>query len=343
MLTLILILIVSAFQDGGEAGNLITRNEAILAGIRTLRATIEVRRSEDGGKTWKTLQSTKIVRSGQKELVKNHYEGAFFQGIWRPNPSDQANLFTPEETRTVATSPRAGAGIDHPPASSPGGWLNQWKAQVQLTDGDETYRQLLDRCRVVGISAGEDSSGPTRVLALEPKARKDEMGRRLTFSPKRSYLMTRSEVDFTDPNTPEPNKVRHANREVVDFWELGPGLTLPKAIRTTRSDQPDVINLFELRDVVCNQPIDDKEFDLPIPEGVVVVDHRVGKYHLWGKDGPARTFGSNDEFYRWKLEQKEAGTPKPRRFSPLMAAAAVACLVVIGAMFAYRRHLRRQN
>lgn len=340
MLVHLVVAAATAFAGSEEADQLVSRHEAILAGVRTLRAKIEVKQSNDGGKTWNSLQTTWVLRSGQKELVRNKYAGAFFRGVWQASESEQSELFDPSETLTVMASPRVGAGIDRPPATSPGGWLNQWKAQTLLSNGDESYRGLLDRCQVVRIASGEDAGGATKILTLEPTKREDVRLYRLSFSPHRAGLITESEVEFLDPNSSEPEKIRSASRKVVEFWELGPGIVLPKTIQVVRSDEPSTINLFEVRDVVCNEPIGDREFRLPIPEGCIVVDHRVGQYHLWGSGAPARTFGSPAEFMEWRQQQREAG-PSRRASWPLVAAAVCcACLALIVGLFAYRRRVR---
>ncbi len=340
LMHLLLLATTTALSDPEEADRLISRHEAILAGVRTLRATIEVTQSYDGEKSWKSLQTTRVLRSGQKELVHNKYAGAYFHGVWRANESEQSVLFDPSETLTLMTSPKVGAGIDRPPATGPGGWLNQWKAQTLLTNGEESYRGLLDRCRLVEIASGEGAGAATKILTLEPKKREDVRLYRLTFSPNRAGLITKSEIEFVDPNAAEPEKIRSASREVVDFWELGPSIVLPKTIRVVRSDEPSTINLFEVREVVCNEPIADREFRLPIPEGCVVVDHRSGQYHLWGSDGPARTFGSPADFMEWRLQQREAG-PSRRTPWPLVATSVSGvCLVLIVGLIAYRRRVQ---
>jgi len=212
-----------------------------------------------------------------------------------------------------------------------------------LSSGEVAYRGLLGKYRVASVGLGEgDALGPTVVLTLDAKGRETIKTRRISFSTRHAYLVTRSETDFTDSDKPDRSKVRSAVREVLDVWELGPGLVLPKTVRTTRADEPEIINLFEVRDVVCNEPIAESEFSLPIPEGTIVVDHRVNKFHLWGKGAPARTFASNEEFSDWRTRQDLSLAPSRTSAVRLgMAAVALACIGLIIGLVAYRRRVAR--
>ena len=286
------------------------------------------------------MQTTRIVRSGRTELIRNHIEGSYYRDVWLPGKYEQVERFDTDETRTVRMSPEVGAGINNPDASFAGGWLNQWKTQLLLTAGDASYRSLLQRGELRNATPAAGSDPGSLVLGFEAKKRGDFRFQRATFSPRHSYLVTRFETDFVKPYSPEPKKVHTAICDAVDFWELGHGIALPKTIRVTSTDEPGVVGLFHLRDVVINRPIDDGELKLPIPSGTIVSDLRSQKYHIWGKDGPSRTFASNQEFMDWSRAQQRQGFSRRSPWSWGIAGLVAACLLVIAALFNYRRRLR---
>ena len=342
MLALVLAIVVTPPSDAEEAAQLVARNEAILAKIRTLRATIEIKRSRDGGTTWEIVQTSRVVRSGRREIVFIKEHSVSVMGESQSVEDERTERFAPDAFLAVQTSPEAGGAIHPPPPEGPGGWVNTWKFQIMLTHVDRTYRGLLETCRVQGLKDGDSATGgPVRILSMVPKVRGQDRSYRLAFAPARNDAIVKLETAFVDSNKPDPNQVRVATREVLDFWDLGPGITLPRTIRGTRDDEPDMVLLTEVRDVVCNEPIDEEEFQLSIPSGTIVVDHRSQKYHIWGNDAPARTFETPREFGEWQTRQR-LSEPPPRSFmSGTTAIVALASLVILVALIAYRRHLAR--
>ena len=119
------------------------------------------------------------------------------------------------------------------------------------------------------------------------------------------------------------------------------GIVLPKTLQAFRDDEPNLVAQVELRDVVCNAPIDDDELRLPFPRGIVVVDYRSNTYHLWGGNAPARTFKSPREFQLWDAEQQRSKA-KPAPFyarTPVLVAAV--CLVMVAVLLLIRKRLAR--
>jgi len=339
MLSLILATALMGLTQGDEVERLVARNEAILSGMRTLRATILMKQSIDGGATWRTTQTIRVIRSGRKELVRTNSEGISFRGEWRPRKSEQIDLFEPSGHQTLSVSPPGAAGLDHPPPSGPGGWMNSWKFQLMLAAANSSYRGALDKSKLRAVKRGEDSAE----LLLDPKEAGTIRSQRWTFSSRRAGLVTKTEMDWTDQDRPGPNKLRTAVREVVDFWDLGPGLVLPKTIRASNTDDPQTIGMIEVGEVVCNEPIGDEEFVLPIPSGTVVVDHRENKYHLWGKDAPDQTFETSDEFNTWRTKQNATAAGRNSKTPYLAAGIITVCVLAILALVVYRRRAARSD
>lgn len=69
MFALLLISVCSVADEPVTAEWLIDKNEATLARIHSLRATVESRGSFDGGSTWQALETIQLIRSGSRERV----------------------------------------------------------------------------------------------------------------------------------------------------------------------------------------------------------------------------------------------------------------------------------
>lgn len=337
MFAMILVASSIGLTQSDEVERLLSRNEAMVSGIRTLRATIRVKQSVDGGQSWRPLQTIKVVRSGSKELVRTEGEGVVFRGKWQPATSEQVDLYEPSGHQTLSVQPPGSAGLNHAPASGPLGWVNPWKAQAMLSSVNSSYRGVAEKSTVRGVTHDGDKT----TVSLEPKEREFIHAYRWTFSASHAGLVTRTELDWRDPDRPGPNQRRTSTSEVLDFWNLGPGLLLPKVVRSTSADDPKTISLVEINEVVCNEPVGDEEFKLPIPSGTVVVDHRENKYHLWGKDTPAQTFQSSDEFNTWRTEQNLASRKGRSSLSYIGLGIAVACVILIAGLIVHRRRVGR--
>jgi len=340
MLIGILVLAASmATSDAEEVERLLSRNESILAKVRTLRATLEVKQSDDGGKTWSSLQTTGIVRSGRKELVRSKNAGTLIRGVWTPSESELVNFYDQAELRSLGVTPRISGSLNAPVPDSPGGWLNQWKAQAMLTPAVSTFRGVVEKGRIRSVRPDPGGSGITISVDViaDAKASSPIRGYELTFSPRRSFLVTKQFTSYVD----DSKAARSATREVVDFWELASGIVLPKTIQVRQSHKPQTIIQFELRDVICNEPIGDEELQLPFPKDAIIVDNRTGTYHIWGKDKPARTFDSTDQFNDWQMEQAQAKRKATRSGPSGWLWVALAAVVALVPLILYRRRLAR--
>lgn len=337
MLAIILLTVSMGFTQSEEVERLLSRHEAMASGIRTLRATILVKQSVDGGETWRLMQTIKVVRSGPKELVRTNTEGLLFRGKWQPVKSEHVDLYEPTGHQTLSVYPPGSAGLEHPPDSGPVGWVNPWKSQTLLASIRSSYRGMAEKSTLRAVKQDGDKT----TVSFEPKERGVIHAYRWTFSTRHAGLVTRTEMDWDDQDRPAAKKRRTSTSEVLDFWNPGPGLVLPKVIRSTSADDPKTISLVEIKEVVCNEPVGDEEFKLPIPSGTVVVDHRENKYHLWGKDAPAQTFRSNDEFNTWRTAQNIASRKGKSTLPYVGLGIALTGMFAIVGLVVYRRRVNR--
>ena len=96
-----IVVLQTAQVDPNQLERILTRNEETLGRVRTLRATIETKASEDGGKSWKTTETVDVIRSGRRELTRGTLFGSFFGDQWREGKGLSVALFTPEEQRVL--------------------------------------------------------------------------------------------------------------------------------------------------------------------------------------------------------------------------------------------------
>ena len=103
MIALVLALVSATINDVDlkEVERVFARNEEALARIRTVRATVEMKESQDGGTSWKPLEATEVVRDGRRELTRTTRSGAFYGGQWRESKNVSVNLYTPTEGRVL--------------------------------------------------------------------------------------------------------------------------------------------------------------------------------------------------------------------------------------------------
>lgn len=326
-----------AMQPKDEVGPLLDRLETTLSAIQTLRATVVVRKSSDGGSHWRTTQTARLLMSGRNELVDTEFEGFSFRGQWRPEKSHRLDLFEPSGHQSLNLQPPGAAGLDHAPASGPGGWVNPIKAQMMFVCLNDTYRGVYNQSVVRKVK----HVGDEVEVHLELKERGLVRAHRWTFSPSRGGLVTRAQMDWVDQDAKGPNKIRTSVREITDFWEPGPGLLIPKTIQAGPLNDPQDLTRIEITDVVCNEPIDPGEFRLPIPSGTIVVDHRRNQYAIWGKDGPERTFETPEAFNTWRTQQNSARFRQKSNTPYWAGGLALLAAVILLALVAHRRRLAR--
>lgn len=92
----------------------------------------------------------------------------------------------------------------------------------------------------------------------------------------------------------------HHVYEAVRFDLSEPGLWIPVEVtqRSVPKAHPEAIRLmrFEIDLREINPPIDESLLTVQFPEGSKVREYPSGQIHYWGKDAPARTFTSDEQF-----------------------------------------------
>ena len=334
-------MVLMTLNVADEAQELAARQEAALAKIRTIRVSIDTKESKDGGQNWKTLGTDRVILSGRKELVRSQEAGTYYQGTWVPGDGEQATLYGPSEVRGLAISPKGGGDIKHPVMQGPIGWGNSWKARLLLSPYYNTCQEWVKNCKVRDVKSSDEAHGPTRIVTLEPKGDRVFRLFQVHFATARGSLISKVEFDYVEADGPDKTKIHRGHWDVLEFQELASGGWFPKVVQTSRDDVPGQIARFETRDLVCNQPIEDQEFDLPFPPGIVVVDRRSSTYHIWGEGKPARTFKTPSEFGEWnRARQREAAAQRPF-YARAWVIGVAACLVALLVLLAARRRLVR--
>ncbi len=280
-----------------ELQRVISRHEESLSRIETLRATIEIRESRDGGRTWKAIQLIKVTRSGRRERIFRTLYGSFHGDEWREEKRQRTELFDPSQCRALSAydpaapprEPLSEVDVDRvqgailvAPSYDAHGWSLPWKAETLLMVPHGSFARLLSEFAPRSLEKSVDANGVSTWI-LEVQQKRQPHGDhvktyRLTFSPRHGDLLSALEVDGVSKNKPLESKL-----EVVTFWELGSGLFLPRLVRGSESNTPGRVIETEFTNVEVNQPIDDRELTLEFPEGAIVVDNRKLEFHLWGK------------------------------------------------------------
>lgn len=165
----------------------------------------------------------------------------------------------------------------------------------------------------------------------------------LTVEPLKNYL-----VSYWKANTRSPKETMRMEDKVLAFREIERGIFFPVEVEgrryAIRRDGPNVLvqvsrskySLLEINQDSTNYP-----FQLPIPAGMPVVDHRNGTSYVATKDGkpkvvfpapkeaPAAQLPTYDEPQQWPL------------FVPIAAACVASALLLAGGIY-YSRRKRSQ-
>jgi hypothetical protein len=132
--------------------------------------------------------------------------------------------------------------------------------------------------------------------------------------------------------------------EVEDFASFGDGIWVPMRIRGHGGKASSTLEVIQCQ---VNIPIPDKDLDFKFPEGARVDQAERGLIHLWGKDGPARSFGSDPDFvnylekYARGVQAANAGATVPSGFisSPLFWVANAVLVCLLGILVIVRRRI----
>ena len=305
--------------------DLIKRHEEGLSLIRSIKAKIELRVSEDGGKTWKTTLEYAVMRSGETERYNARYYYVPSSG-YSDGKILTANMFkdfltTPEGRRTIvyagldpedtpsgtidvgeleSTGRKISGQIDPPQPFGPLGYKSFWITPLLFAaDLRFTMRELCAGSRPIPIQ-GKHAGGETSydLDVSDPTSVRRYL---LSFDPSHNYLIRNLKTLDSKGKPLE----WFSDLSVVDFQEPKKGIFVPKMIRGSSHANPERIYEVEVSDVVVNEPFEDEKLrHLEFPPGIVVLDTtQENCFHIWGDGKPAMTFRTPEELNHWRLEK----------------------------------------
>ncbi len=354
--------VAAALVGAIDLNELLRRHEETLSQIRSIKAKIELRVSEDGGKTWKPIVEYSVARNGENERFSTSSHNSFTDGKIVSSVVFKDYLTTPEGQRMIlyaglspeetpsgtidvaeleSTGKRITAEIGPPQPFGPSGYKSAWLGTVWLAvDVGLTLREFCAGSAPVPVS-GKNARGEARYnLSVTNRS---GVKRIMSFDPSHNYLMT--ELKVLNPK----GKIFEwfADMSVVEFQEPRPGIFLPKIIRGVSPTTAGRIYEVVMSDVVLNEPFDDDNLHhMEFPPGIVVADNTQEPcFHLWGDGKPVRTFRTVAELRRWKLDGMAAFARKARQggWGGKVAWIAVATVALIGVFWLRRALLRRQG
>ena len=112
------------------------------------------------------------------------------------------------------------------------------------------------------------------------------------------YMIRRLEIlraEGSDAN----NEFTKVVGEAEDFDKIAPGLFAPIAARRTTTIahlKSEVVREYEIEMFALNPKMEPDDLRVRFPEGCKVIESPDYTLHVWGKDGPLRTFTDNSEF-----------------------------------------------
>jgi hypothetical protein len=366
MHTIVCCAISSILASPMDLNELIKRHEEGLSQIRSIKAKIELRVSEDGGETWKKTLEYSVLKNGRDERYSARYHYAPSSGYadgkilpadgftdFLTNPDGRRTIayggLTPDETPSgtidveelESTGRKINGAIEPPEPFGPAGYKSRWLIPIMLAaDLRFTLRELCAGSSPVLVSV-KNARGETiyELNVSEPGGVRRYV---MSFDPSHNYLITH--VKNLD-NKGKPLEW-FAELSVVDFQEPKQGIFLPKTIRGTSRANAGRIYEVSVSDAIINEPFDEEKLHhLEFPPGIVVIDTSHAEcYHIWGDGKPARTFAP-DEFRAWKLERLASFSRRSRhggwRGSAIWIAGST--LVLAGVLWIRRLVLRRQQ
>ncbi len=365
-------IISSILGDAMDLDGLIRRHEEGLSLIHSIKVAIELRVSEDSGKTWKTIGKSSVLRNGEYERCNTRgYFAAtsgYPDGKIVPSLVVKDRLKTPEGQRTIvyaglspedapsgtidvgelaATGKGIGAQIDPPqPFVGSLGYKSDWLKQILfMADVQFTLKELCKGSSPHPIK-GKNARGEStyEVEVTDPTRVRRYL---LSFDPAHNYLITHFEA-FEVPEVKGKPIDWFNNESVVDFHEPKKGVFVPKTIRGLSETIPGRVYEVMVSDVVVNEPFDDEKLrHLEFPSGILVVDATQGNcVHVWGNGKPAMTFQSSGEAWAWRSEKMAAFARRsrhPEGWTGTVIWVAAATLALVGILWIRRVVQRRLN
>ena len=183
MLCLLLILLA---VDGLpiDVAEVVRRHEAGLAKVRSIITTIDVRKSEDRGRTWEYISRYDVRRRGDRERVHAKNSGLMINGIWHRETFHYDDAFDLGERRhlgnldpdvppilplTTLENPNISGSISAPTASTRPIRCFHWAwALLYAPHGQNSLGELVEASKVRSLAPGLDPLGdPAWVIELE--------------------------------------------------------------------------------------------------------------------------------------------------------------------------------
>jgi len=366
-------IISSILGDSMDLDGLIRRHDEGLSLIHSIKAKIEVRVSEGPGQTWKTINESSVLRSGEYE--RDSWRAYFAatsgypDGKIVPGGAFKDSLTTPEGQRSMVYSwcgpedvpsgtidvgelASQGKGIsgqiDPPqPFVRPLGYKSGWLLPLLFTPNWQfTLRELCTDSHPHLIKGKNAQGEPTYDLDVTDPTRIRRYS--LSFDPAHNYLITHFKV-FEVPEVKGKPIEWFNNLSVVDFHEPKKGIFVPKTIRGSSENIPGRVYETLVSDVVVNEPFDDEKLHhLEFPPGILVVDatQEPNCFYVWGDGKPAMTFHSLGAVNGWRLDKMAAFARRSRHpdgWTGTVVWVAVATLALAGVLWIRRVVQRRLN
>jgi hypothetical protein len=358
------ILVCLLHQSPIDLPTLLEKHEEGVSRIHSLRASIVMRVSPDGGKTWKVASESTIIKSGERELLHGEIHYLFVGSDLREAPGFRDHLTTregrwslvgydpkdppaePVDTieRQLDGQRKITAQIDGPQPFSYHGYKGD--AGVLLMHLPDVRYTVRDLCAATANPRLSVERGPNNTVYYtlrlkSPKKDEKDVTFHLTIDASKNYAISSRELTDRD-GRPFPY---FQSLKVIEFQEPKPGIFLPRVLRGSSPDGESFIPEILIKDVTVNEPIPQDVFKLRFPSGIIVLDTTQGNcLHLWGDGVPERTFKTPQEYGEWRdallaAAQKRRRSHKSWPTAALLVSASTAILV--GLIVARRRLLAK--
>lgn len=161
------------------------------------------------------------------------------------------------------------------------------------------------------------------------------VGRKIYLDPEHGYLVRRMTWKNGGINL------------VEDFYQFPDGIWVPKRIRNSLGSTHTITEVVDCR---VNSPITDAELAVDFPEGARVYEPDKGLIHIWGKDGPLRTFTKDTELAKFIEDHaREVNSASPGgvgvsvfRSRPLFWTVNIVLLSVLAALIVIRKRMSQR-
>ncbi|GIW87180.1 MAG: hypothetical protein KatS3mg108_1504 [Isosphaeraceae bacterium] len=345
---------VSVMPAWDELGDVIEAHERAQQAVFALEATLRTEYSLDSGQTWSPYYSVSVMRQGARARVQVSSSATRFGGRMLRSETTQHLLYRPGEflvveglsssaegTRRAGPAvPEVRAGRFTSPPSSPAGPKGTWSRSLLLTpDPRYTLRELVEQGRLISFQRlpGDAPRRRWEIVAEDPAR---EFRFTIELVEEHRFSIDR----LTIFHAGDPSRGIPATRfvEHVTARHAVPGVTsLPASTSTVDELNPAfrVRSTIEYRSI--NEPLDEAKLDLKLPAGTLVNDAVDGKFHVWGRDAPERSFATGDEFNDWYQAQR-LGAVRARADGPGPVTWIGGGLLVAASAVMLIRYLRRR-